>query len=139
VRVPMIKELGQGGYGKVYKGLLHNKMVAIKSIDVSKQYHQIFIKKFSITHRPVQIEGFYEELVHDVTFEAVIQGELKHDNILPVTEHWIQCQHLTTISLMIATDLCIMDLQVWLESKPFNYHNTTRFMIQISEARFLMK
>lgn len=73
-------------------------------------------------------------LTDDITLEAVVQGKLKNENILPIIEHWIQFENQQTIQLVIATPLCLMNLQEWLDSKTFEFENIRNYLLQICEA-----
>ena len=128
IRVPIDEsnKIGSGGFGNVYKGYLHNTIVAVKIINVTESYQQL--------GRVGQDVAVYEALTGNVALEAIVQGQLKHRHILPAIEHWIQCQNLSTISLVIATPLCIMNLQEWLDSKPYDFTQVTHFMGQMVQV-----
>ena len=129
-RVPLLdcNIIGTGGYGKVYKNELHGKTIAVKTIDITDNYRKH-------TWETVADENIYEKMTGNISVEAVLQGQMKHKYILPVIEHWFQCHSLTTIELVIATPLCLMNLHEWLDSKPFNFKNITLNMIQMCEGK----
>ena len=126
-RITKIDKIGKGGYGTVFKGHLHNEPVAAKYIDITKKYKTFFKGGF--------IHDLIAHLTDDITFEAVIQGKLKHDHILSVIEYWIQCEKQTTIQLVIATPLCLMNLQEWLDTKMFNFAEIRDYMVQMCEGQ----
>ena len=134
IRIPEEKNIGQGGFGKVFEGQLKGSKIAAKVIDVTDGYRK-WVQ--NITSEST-VKNTFGILTGNLTSEAAIQGQLKHKNILPVIEHWIQCQNLKKISLVIATPLCIMNLQEWLEDKQFVFNNVKQYMIQICDALFYL-
>ena len=112
MRIPMIHSLGKGGFGHVYHGRLHGNEIAAKMINITNKILVEEDKRLS--------NNFFNSFI-GLQAEAINQSGLKHKNVLPVLEYWIQCYKLTTMAVVIATPLCQKNLREWLETPPFQF------------------
>ena len=74
--------VAHGGYGDVYKGLLHGKEITVKALRVywtSDTYGQASQGRYQIEHRFISAKPNHQEFL----YEAVLWQQLSHPNVLP--------------------------------------------------------
>ena len=126
-------ELGRGGFATVYAGQIHGMDIAAKYIDITEQYREMTLITKDIT------DGYSStvalpDLLGNVAYEASLQSEVGHPNILRARDYWIQCSDLAKIQLVIATKRCYKNLQQWVDTESFNFGIVRRFMIEVSNG-----
>ena len=131
----LLNLIGSGGFGTVYDGELHNKPIAAKYIDVTEQYREKIINFTGGTVND-KVGALFNHTASHSNLEAnmYLKGELAHPNILQSSGFWIQCSELSKIELVIAMPKCDFNLNEWMKTQPFDFHQIQTFLVQMSEA-----
>ena len=132
-RVDKKKKIGQGGFGTVYEGKIHDEDIAAKFIDVTAKYRAL-VDPSGVERPGVGLDALVRDLFGDLAYEASAQRKFDHDHILSSNEWWFQCSTRNLIELVISTPKCYSNLQEWVEKEPFNFDQNCRFLVETSEA-----
>ena len=130
-------ELGRGGFGTVYASHIHGMDIAAKYIDITDKYRSLITKYTS--QFGFVISEVITYLLGELAFEATIQSGFGHPNILTARDYWIQCSNLNKTELVIATRKCYKNLQIWLKTEQFNFHEIRKFMIEVTKGLEYLK
>jgi len=137
-RIVKSAKLGRGGFGIVFASRIHGMDIAAKYIDITDKYMMLITKNSSLDGRFLP-EAVLKYLLGELTFEATIQSGFGHPNVLTARDYWIQCSNLNKTELVIATRKCYKNLQVWLKTEQFNFHEISQFMIDVSSGLEYLK
>ena len=121
-------KIGQGGFGSVYFGRIHEANIAAKFIDVTDKYVELFTNNVYTAYEVIP------SIVGDVAFEASVQNGFGHKNILKSKEWWLQFSELKLIELVISTPQCYCNLKEWVDKEQFNFDQIRRFLTETTEA-----
>ena len=131
-RTKKSEKIGKGGFGDVYKGKIHGRDKAVKFVNIRDSY-----MKNVISYQPGKtadecVSGLFGEAAHEAN--VYLTGNLKHPNILPLDEFWLQFSRLSKMELALSSQLCYCNLKEWTENEPYNFDQLVEFLLQMTRA-----
>ena len=125
-------QIGKGGFSTVFKGRLHGEEIAVKFIEIRKNYREKVMKYIPGDDSGKLVGRLFGTTAHEA--QIYLSGKLKQQNILKLNEYWFQFSQLNKIELALASELCYCNLQQWTKNEIYDFDQIKEFLIQTGKA-----